>query len=176
MRSYRFIFVLIILFIFISGVLLWKYAGFGSYIRALQSIKALPQELQTEATKNFINSGEQYLYGGILAGTTKHILPGVWVWGRKGLRYFRTDNYSVYSFFRVCAKSGLNSQKDTSIQIGRSIDTNLTEWSKKTSPGQFVVIMITSPENGGTLGNLREAKAHDWWAFLPANVPILCEK
>lgn len=169
---------LIVLFLVVLvvglGWWVWRYTGLNKYVDAMQAINALPLEQQGKAKGDFVGSEDSYLYGGILAGVTG---DNVWIWGRRGLHYFKTDEYSVYSYFSMCNDEILRAfANNEKVVIDRSVDTDLTSWRQKAKTGQFVVIMITNPENGGTLGNLREMKAHDWWAFLPTNIGKLCEK
>lgn len=166
----------VVLLLLVGGGWVWMYGGLKDFLRAKEAIRALPLEQQSVAENDFIGAKDPYLYGGILAGVSTSIFPSVWVWGKDGLRYFRIDEYSVYSYFSVCNEEVLNSfDKNEMLTIDRSIDTDLSVWRKKVRVGQFITIMIARSENGGTLGNLREAKAHDWWVFLPTNIRKQCE-
>ena len=68
--------------------LLARYAGLASFVRAVYAIYSLPSETRTEAAERFWGSGEAGRYSGILAGVSRAEGGGVWIWGRKGLKYF----------------------------------------------------------------------------------------
>lgn len=153
------------------------FSGFTKYIEARWVIYNLPSDKKNVIWDQYLGKDDPYLYSGILAGITTNYFPGIWVWGKGGLHYFKTDEYSVFSFFSGCKDEVLNSLNDNQkITIDRDIYSDLKEWRSRTKQGQYVVVMIARPENGGNLGNLREAKANDWWPFSPKEMKLQCKK
>jgi len=156
---------------------IWKYHGFSDYINILVSINKLPSVQQQKVKDSFLANNDSYLYNGVLVGVNTNFIPGVFVLGSKGLKYFKIDNHSVYSYFSVCNEVSINSLiKNEKFAVGRTIDLDIKVWKKRVKNGQYVFVMITRPENGGVLGNLREIRAHDWLAFMPSDIKKQCEK
>lgn len=159
----------ILLFVFCY----FLYFAWGGkfYFAALKSIRSLPKERQDEAELAF-NLKEKYSHSGILMGVFKNVLPGVWIWESKGPRFFRTDEFSVFSYFRMCTPENLEGvSTNGSIKPMRSVIGDIKIWANEVKSGDFVTIRVTGPDNGGNLGRLREALAYDWWVFNPA-IPI----
>lgn len=165
--------------ILIIFLFLWFGFGLNSYSRARYKIFLLPDDKKAKVLADFEGKDDPLLYSGILAGiNTSRYIQGVWVWGRNGLKFFRTDSLPVYSYFNICSDQTIKAIDNAGpISIDRVIDTDLKAWSKKVKTGQFVTIVVAKPQKGKLLSSLREAKGHDWWAFMP-NVDIkkLCEK
>jgi len=178
MKKWGIFFVLIVLIILSLTLWTWMRLGLREYVGAILAIRALPAEQQAKIYENFWGTIEKpYVYGGILAGVNTKIIPSVWVWGRRGLQFFRTDEYSVYSYFSMCNEKNLQAlTQNGTVSVDRSIETDLSLWKEEAKLGQFVTIMIASPENGGMVGNLREAKGHDWWGFIPGDIRKQCGK
>lgn len=172
-------YLLIIIFLCLLGLgLVYQYGGLKIYYQAIRKINQLPVEDRVIANNNFLNLGDSNLYGGILAGTTSFGIPRIWVWGSRGLRLFKTDKYTVYSFFSICNEEILKLEKKdgTVFTVDRSIFTDINQWKDKFKQGYFVVVMIASEGNGGNIGYAREVKLHDWWAFMPIDISALCGK
>lgn len=151
--------------------LLYAVWGGKYYFEARRSINRLPLD-QKAVAENIFNSKGDYVYSGIYMGVFDVYPKGVWVWGQKGFRFFRSDEFTVYSYFQICTPENLeNLNKDESIIPRRDVDSEITVWADKVKIGDFVAIQLATPEHGGNLGKLREALANDWWIFNSA-IPI----
>ena len=156
------------------SLFIWLYfsAGLKEYLGAVMTIKRLPSEESSVAWDNFLTIGEPNLYGGILAGFWNN---KVWVWGRSGLRAFRVDNDSVYSFFSACAPEILaKTEKGEAVSVGRSIYTVADEWLIWVKRGNYVTVAQATEGSGGVEGNLREVYGYDWRVFMPGDLQKQC--
>lgn len=168
--------IVILLFLVFTFLLYFVWGG-KYYLEARNSIAKLPEEQRAKSKHIFENNGV-FLYNGILMGVTRVWLQGVWVWGTRGPRFFRSDEYTVYSYFQMCTPENLESLgAGGAIKPERSIDTEIKSWAGKVKVGDFITVKIASQENGGNLGRLRESLAYDWWVFN-SKIPIdkQCEK
>ncbi len=168
---------LTLLFLGLFFWFIWNRHGLKEFAHIVTAINNLPQEQQVSSKSIFWKNSDPYLYSGILAGINTNLIPGIWVWGSKGLKYFHTDNYSVYSYFKICNDKSIQAfEKKEKFEVNREIDTDLKDWKNKVKNGQYVYVTIAKPENGGILGNLREIRAHDWMAFMPIDIKKQCGK
>lgn len=169
--------VAVLVFFIIGGIGIWLYsaAGLKEFLAVIGEIKRLPQEQEALAWDNFFNLGEPNLYGGTLAGFWG---DKVWVWGKRGLRSFQPDEFSVYSFFSACTPEiAAKIQENKPFSLKRSVETEFESWKEKAKRGQYATVLIAAKENGGTAGNLREVYGYDWRPFMPkGNLRELCEK
>ena len=157
----------------------YEYTGLKYYLKANREINKLEGREKEEALDVFMGGQDSGLdvYGGILMGVNTKDHGGVWVWGRHGLRYFRSDQYSVFSFFSICKPVILEKYKNgEEVKIGQDIYTDIVEWKKLIKQGDYVSLIITNKDQGGTVGNLREAKVNDWWPFVSVDVEGQCEQ
>jgi len=155
---------------------LYQYAGLKHYIKAVREINQLEGEEKTEALEHF--SAEPGWYSGTLAGVNTRGYGGVWVWGRQGLKYFKTDENSAYAFFEMCRPENLGKleKNEKGLYIGQDIETDIGIWAEKTRQGDYTVLSISGAAHGGTPGRARQVWAHDWPAFAPADIREECEK
>ncbi len=167
-----------LLLMVLSGVCLYQYGGLKSFLQAVVAIEQLPVESRQQSRDNFYSGEQKNIYSGTLAGVTKIGTPRIWVWGDRGLKAFKTDQYTVYSFFSVCNQKYLQILAQVGIHFGvnQTIVTDLDLWTQKAKQGDFVIVMIAGSENGGDLGYAREVKANDWWAFMPTDIKKQCGK
>lgn len=155
----------LILVLFSGLVLLYQFGGLKYYLRATSFINKLPTIERIETSRNF-HSEEKNVYSGTLAGTWNN---KVWVWGKKGLKNFNVDQYSVYSY-----TDGCNNNVPKNIEREVIFDFNI--WNQKARMGDFVVVLTTGEANGGVLGNLREIYTFNWWTFMGKDMITQCEK
>lgn len=165
-------FVVVLILLVFVGAYLYGSAGGRYYVRARTVINQIPNTYEREKTlSEFKGYGN---YGGILAGSW---LDRVWVWGMDGLRSFKTDEYSVYSWHDGCnpkVLAQLNAGEAGVIE--REIDTDLHSWSQKSKTGDYVRVFIATPEMGGKEGNLREIYTYNFWLFLQRGMEVRCAK
>lgn len=157
--------------------LAYQFGGLHNYIQAVRAINKLVGNQKDTSALIFYGSGGENEYRGILGYINSGNFGGIWVWGKNGPKYFRGDEYTVYSFFNGCSDEILNAKPDDgSIEVNREIYTDVKEWKKRVSNGNFVSILLAGEENGGILDNLREVWAYDWWYFLPNDIKELCAR
>lgn len=157
----------VLLPLLVLSFLLYFSWGGKYYLEAKRSIEKLPEE-QKAKSKLLFETKVKSLYSGILMGVSKTWYQGVWVWGVKGPRFFRSDEHTVYSYFQMCTPEILqNLGNGEAINPGRSIDTNIKNWGDMVKTGDFITVKTAELENEGNVGRLREALAHDWWPFDP---------
>lgn len=161
--------------------LLYQFGGLKYYLQASLAITKLSGEAKNHAIDNFYWAGHSsFDYSGTLATINKKGYGGVWVWGTGGPKYFKADQYTVYSFYDPCDDSlmeTLGGEGDSKkVRIGRTIDTDIKVWAQKAKPGDYVTIRIACNGCGGTPGNLREVATYGWWIFLPTNIRDTCAK
>lgn len=161
---------------------IYQYTGLKHYLSAVKEINRLDGKERDQAFEDFQGgaSEELEIYGGILMGVNSRGKSGVWVWGKNGPKYYKGDEYSVYSFFSICKPVILDKLKageGEQLTIGQDIETDIKAWAKKVKQGDYVILIITnSQKQGGTIGNLREAKAYDWRPFAPTDIGEQCRK
>lgn len=163
----------IVLFAGLTFAFLYFNGGLRQYFRAVSLISELPIENKEKALDLLYGNTKSNEYGGIYAGTTKTIMPRVWVWGKYGLKPFSTDEYSVFWHLKGC-KEGLLGKENNKIR--RERDETLEDWIKQVRTGDYVMVIITTEKMGGTKGNLREVVGMDWWAFLQSGMEAACKK
>ncbi len=161
-------FVLVLVILAAGFGFLYQFGGLKYYSKATSYINSLPQDKKDIAWNDFNGENKSSLYSGIFAGAWKN---GLWVWGKGGLRYFAVDKYSVYFFDDACTN---NTSPDFEVQKEVLSDINI--WLKDVHQGYFVSIVATSAGQGGTVGNLREIHAYNWWPFMPESLEVSCVK
>jgi hypothetical protein len=158
-------------------LLLYQFAGLGQYLKIKAEIRQLPSE-QAETATNIFNGAElDSEYRGVLGYIDQSDEGEILVWGRSGPRYFKADEYTAYSFFNACTEDILSAQpEDGAIPVQRNVHNDVREWAREVQVGDFVSILLTMEGQGGTVGNLREVWAHDWYYFLPKDLRELCKE
>lgn len=159
-------------------LLLYQVFGLRYYIRNIIEINNLDEETKSWAS-NYFYTADERTYRGTLAVVNTRGRGSVWVWGKQGLRRFIVDSDTVYSFYRTCDAKILNNLKGNGgISIDdREIYTDIQSWNVDVTQGMFVDVNISTQENGGVIGNLREIYAYDSpWPFMPISLDELCKK
>jgi len=165
--------ILIIISIIFSLSVFYSYIYFflgGKYYNeAKNSIKKLPNNQQREA-EQFFGVDSNFVYSGVYMTSGFLGQNGVWVWGSAGPRFFYSDMYTVYSQFTICPMTNdLDISESTVFKdVERNIYTNIKEWIILPKVGDFIVIKISDPDNGGNQGKSREVIIYDWWIFDPS--------
>jgi len=165
-----------ILVLLIGGVLcLYQFGGLRSFVRVLRVINTMePQDKKEKAWEEFSGTDPKGAQRGILAGSA---LGRVWVWTAKGLKYFVVDENTIYSWFDGCneeVRAKLNSGAANVIE--RVLDNDLKSWRKKAQIGDYVVVYVARPKEGGVTGNLREIYTYNFWLFMGKVIDIECAK
>ena len=164
-------------FIFISGFL-WVFISIGliHYLLIKRQITKLNSTEWLTAEREFLALGKrEYMFAGTLAKINHHGQGGVWVWTDQGLKYFRADQYTLYSYYDICAarnnRTGSGFKVDYS---SREITADLDQWADLVRTGDFVQLSLATLKNGRKEGNLREIYAYSQPLFLSLNLELVC--
>lgn len=169
----------LILVVLVTWGCLYQFFGLKEYIRATKYVNNLGEDVRGNARERLDLDSSTGHFGGILAGVWKGPFPGVFLWTRQTLKYFRVDQFSVYTYHNACVDELINPanpRPKTTVKVKRTIFTDLNLWSKNLKTGYFLDVMVTGKSNGGTLGNLREVWATDWWPFMNEDLATQCVK
>lgn len=156
------------------GVFFVFVTGGNYYLRAIQRIYAAPQADREQMKVNLFASDHEFTYGGIYSG----VYGGkIWIWGTGGLKPFAVDQYSAYLLVDGCSEAALsNAKKAVPDRVPPNVVTSLDSWRDIARKGDYIVVVITTPEMGGTEGNLREIHSYNYWPFLHGPMEALCAK
>lgn len=172
----RIFWIVAIFFVFVLTLFfaLYQFAGLKEYLQAVSLIRSLPAEQRAKAELKFYDGGGTYGYTGMLAYVGKH---GLWVWGAKGPKYFRTDRDTAYIKWSVCSEEILAKiEAQQPFAPVQSVTGEVNEWVESVQVGGFIDIKLATKLNGGTEGNAREARAYDWWVFTAVDMRAQCKK
>jgi hypothetical protein len=177
MGRYAFILVIILIVTLLGGVISWGYSGYQSYHRAHQTIEALADGGEREAAWEEFGGYGKHMYGGILIGTLSN---NIWVWGRAGLRHYKSDTQTVYSAFDGCSPEILSRLKSGEAgAVAREVTTHLAEWRGRVQAGDYVRAYPTQAEQltdaTGTHGTLREIYGYNFWLFMHSGMEERCQ-
>ncbi len=172
----RIIWIVAIFFVFVLTLffVLYQFAGLKEYLQAVSLIRSLPAEQREKAELKFYDGGGTYGYTGMLAYVGNN---GLWVWGAKGPKYFRTDEDTVYVLWSVCNEDTLAKiEAQQPFAPAQNATRDINAWTPRERIGQFVDIKLATKLNGGIEGNVREARAYDWWVFTTVDMRARCTK
>jgi hypothetical protein len=168
--------IVLVVVLFVLSGMFWVYQYWGGkyIIRVNRQISVLDEQGKSNARTKLYGEPQENQYSGILMKIVKGKYVGVWVWGGKGPRYFRGDEFGVYTFFDGCTQEILHPEfTGQPVSVGHNV-TDGVLWSESARVGDFVKILITEEGKGGTVGNLREIYTYNWWSFLPGSMEQLC--
>ena len=132
---------------------LWFFTGLNSFAKIKREIGKLPQSKQKLIHKDFLNKNIPNVDSGVLAWINSSSNPGIWIWGSRGLRYLKADQYSVYSYFSVCNPETIEAFKNKeTFEVSRNIYTDINNWKEKAKIGQYLFVTIADENSGGNLG------------------------
>ncbi len=168
---------IIIVSLLILGILFFTsfYFGLGQHLSIKQQISGLVGSERKVAEREFYAQNRaEHIFAGTIAKINPQREGRVWVWSNKGLKYFQADEHTFYSYYDVCAAV---ETPETDFQINdksREITTDIRQWASWVKVGNFVQLTISTPENSGQIGNLREIYAYSLPLFLPLKLERLC--
>lgn len=154
------------------GIYLYFWGGLKQFARAMFIMANTGRA--ANQWDNFYDTHQEYIYGGLLAGTW---FDRVWVWGSGGLKPYRVDESTVYSWFDGCNPETLallNSGKAGAVK--QALFTDKAEWREKIKAGDYVRVKVIQPGMDGIPGNLREVYDYNFWLFLEAGMEERCAK
>lgn len=164
----------IVLVLIVICLFFFYWLGGFSYIRALTLVYRNPLNIRQDIKTALFASDNDNTYGGIFASVLGN---RVWIWGQGGIRSFKTDENSVYVYNDACGgeirKKILERQR--TLPIDRAYQS-IDDWNAYMKSGDYVVVQISIKEQGGEVGNLREAHAYNYWPFLRGDINTLCAK
>lgn len=147
--------VVLLLGIELGWILIYKNAGVEQYVTSMKEFEKYPDQWQARE-----DSG---LYEEKYSGTVMKVgvggYGGVWVWGAKGPKYFKADEYSVFSYI-----GNINGE------VEQTVYTDIKIWRDLVKASDHVIVMKANEEHGGNLGRLREVWVYDFWPYLPSGV------
>ena len=143
----------VLIIISIVLFLLYQILGYKYYYEAESNLRNLPTELRSSMEKLFYgNLDDNKFYNGTLAfiSQPKSNSPIIWIWGKKGLRYFKVDSVTHYSNYSVCSTDGAKTGIGT---VNRNSDIGINIWLDKVRQGDFVGV------------DTKGVFSYDWWVF-----------
>lgn len=169
----------LVLTFLILGSLFWSlfYFGLLQHWLVKGQIVQLTGLARDTAESEFYALGKaDHLWAGTLAKINLRDAGGVWLWSNQGLKYFQADEYTFYSYYDVCAARNKSEGKEYQINDdSRQVMTDINRWAKLAQPGNFVQLLLTTADNGGKPGNLREIYAYSQPLFLPLRLESACQ-
>jgi len=142
-------------------------------LNAINEINSLPKEQVEKAKQRFYEGGGPTGYTGMIAKADN---SGVWVWGVKGIKHFKSDENTVYILWSVCNPSVMAKiEKGESFSPLQNATLDIATWTPRERVGQFVDIKLATKLNGGIEGNVREVRAYDWWVFTAVDMGAQCK-
>ena len=106
----------------------YEYGALKYYFKAMRGINQLNDQEKSRVLEEYIDSSDSQLdlYKGILMKVSLKKKGGIWVWGQKGPRYFKSDEHSVYSYFSICKPVILEKfKKGEEVMIGKTLLQNI---------------------------------------------------
>lgn len=153
------------------------FTKLGDFVSVMIRIGQLPSEQRAKAEQMFYAGGGADGYSGILAYVNRRGHGGVWIWGQAGLRYFASDEFSVYSHYSACNDDVISLiERGEPFSVERMVTAAIDEWGQRAKPGDYIELSIATAAHGGNLGKAREIKGWDWWVFMPVDIKELCAK
>lgn len=171
----------VIVIVFLTLVILiawlWQFNGLKEFTILVTDAYKLQNEQKVNADTIFLKHDDEFSYNGVLAGINTKFIPGIFVWGNKGLKFFRTDEFTVYSDYKMCTDKNIESfSKNVKFAVDRTIFTDVAMWHQNVNNGTYVAVTLAKVNHGGNLGYLREIASNDWVPFIPVDIKKLCEK
>jgi hypothetical protein len=164
----------VILIIIGTAFYLFQFGGLRQYLRAESVINNSQTVEIINQAREIFDTQQGGPYSGIFGGIIQN---KIWVWGSFGLKFFTTDNFSVYFTNDGCNNEAKTlREKDPSKQTVENIYYDMKSWEKNTNVGDFVVIRTSKAGMGGTLNNLREIHSYNYWPFILNDISIACSK
>lgn len=164
--------------IFLLGVLILIFlSGFSYYFKAYWAISRLGGAEKIASEDQFYGKNLVNTVRGTFAGALTYSGdPKVLVWSRGVLRVLPTDNLTLYVFSDACNEKSINATSNDDVSIKTNKYLSIQDWIQKIRPGDYVSVILTDSEMGGTVGNAREIYAYNWWYFLPRSLKDQCAK
>jgi hypothetical protein len=164
----------LVLFLLVAGIGGYQLSGYGHWARAQARIAQLSESEQGEAWRELEARDPLMMEGGILAWVGQE---RVWVWGRGGLKQYRVDEHSIYSWFDGCNAEVLEElNAGVAGAITRMLYSEIDDWRSVARAGDYVRVVLANERMGGTVGNLREIYDYNFWLFLPTGMEERCAK
>lgn len=152
---------IIILLVFLF-IYLYQFLGMKYLLNAISYIELPYIQNRSEAYDLLSNShSPSNLKRGILGriNNGNHSLNGVWIWDLKGVKYYRADDKTAYSYFSMCDDEEWKKQ---GAMAKKTIDSQ--QWEKRAKPGDYVEMATHNNSN------IQEIVDYDW-LFLVKPLP-----
>ena len=102
--------------------------------------------------------GKDHTYSGILANTNtdEEKIKSIWIWGLKGLKYFKIDDNTIFSNYSICSD---RKWELSNAEVNKNYNVGNSGWTKGVKLGDYVGVYLLS-------GNTAEIYSYDWWVFI----------
>jgi len=151
---------------------LYFFAGGKTYLRTLITTYQTEVNEKNRIKADFFSKEKTDFNSGILAGS---IGDRVWFWDKSGLVSYKTDENTFFYYKDWCSDKA-----QAAIKNGEALDVNvfnsLKEWRELSKAGDYLVFKISTINNGGITGNLREIRSYNYLPFLEGDINTLCKK
>jgi hypothetical protein len=175
LNTKRWVVVSVVALGFFLGWLLTSF-GLGSNLIIRSQIFSLNDGTKQNAVREFYAQDKpDYVFAGTIAMVNSRDGGGVWVWSNQGLKYFKADQHTSYSYYDVCVAMSSSQEGEKKIDSNmRETTMDIKEWAEWINVGDFVQLIIATPDQGGQEGNLREIYAYGLPLFLPMKIGVMC--
>lgn len=149
----------IIVLLVLIFVILYESLGMKYMLNAVFLINSTVNRDPESSYRLLSNKGyPSDIKHGILGriASNKDKIKGIWVWDLYGVRFYKTDTITTYSYLSICDGQKWKNDGKVTKQTG----VELTEWVKRVKPGNYIEINLSQR---GTLG---EITSFDWWVFV----------
>src|SRR3990172_5642386 len=129
-----------IAFLLVGFGVFYLTSGLKYYIQALDVVNSLEENNKVLA-RGYFSVADKTVYRGTLAFIDKQKEGNVWIWGKRGLKRFKIDQYTVFSLYETCSEKMLNGFRGQGVTLDdRDIYTDINQWSTKLQQGNFIEV------------------------------------
>lgn len=138
----RWLISVIVVFIVLLGIVafgLYENGGGRYYWEMADSVNQKTGEEKTKLKKEVFGDSAENKYGGVFV---RAMGEGFWIWGDKGLKYFRKQgDKTVFYFYDLCNKENLRrAQQGKDTFAAKDVYFDMAVWQKKMRQGDQVMV------------------------------------
>lgn len=150
---------------------LYQYGGGRYYLEMADLVNRKTGEEKTKLKKEVFGDSVENRYGGVFVGV---VGKGFWVWGNKGLKYFRRqDSKTVFYFYDDCSEENLRrSEQYKNVSTARDVYFSMSVWQQKLKQGDHVLVKYYEEDKGLAW----EVWASQAWDFKPGLLTKKCQR
>lgn len=150
--------------------------GYFEFVKVAIELIKYPKEERERYKREFDYTKNEYTIGGIYVGHSPIDASIVYLLTSNGFNAKILDDNTILRSFEICGKevfaSLINNEKVTP---ATTVIQGYRQWISRVKNGSYVRIILAGPDNGGTVGNVREFHQFDWWVFMPMNTKMMCQ-